>query len=100
MVHGCHFRGPQPRAACTSLLSPVHRPCGERDRAVRAVRLAVPVPKSKASASNGERLTLGLKAESLNIASHHRTLRYPPQRSFLPHTPRNGMLAVFSPSEH
>jgi hypothetical protein len=38
-----------------------------------------------------ERLTLGLKAESLNIASHHRTLRYPPQRSFLPHTPRNGM---------
>ena len=47
-----------------------------------------------------ERLTLGLKAESLNIASHHRTLRYPPQRSFLPHTPRNGMLAVFSPSEH
>jgi hypothetical protein len=47
-----------------------------------------------------ERLTLGLKAESLNIASHHRTLRYPPQRSFLPHTPRNGMLPVFSPSEH
>lgn len=39
-----------PTTACTSLLSPVHRPCGERDvrdRAVRAVRLAVPVPKFK-----------------------------------------------------
>jgi hypothetical protein len=72
MVMEHHFRGPHPRGSpATSLLStdPAER---EREMSglVRAVRLAVPVPKVK-PISKAQRLTLGLKAESLDIASHH-----------------------------
>jgi hypothetical protein len=98
---GCHFRGPpspQSRAPVSCLLStdPAERETGLSGLSGSPSRC----PSSNLSSPAYQRLTLGLKAESLNIASHHRTLthlRYPPQRSFSPpHASKREHGRVFS----